>query len=460
MERILRGIDLPLLLMYLFIVLFGITNIYSVSEDFGIKQLTWFFISTCVGLLIFAIRVQFFENFAGVFYVIGLMLLVLLFPLGKEINGAKAWFVFGPVSLQPVEFVKIATALMLGNFINSPTYSFQNLDSKIKIFATVLIPILLILAQPDVGSILVFTAFFIALFREGLNGIIFIVGGYFLILFLSSLKSIDNAIVYLTIISIFLLIFYLNSFFINKFIYTIFIITSSLLVVYVFFYNELNTNLKYALFVIFFILLLLTIFFRERNKKLIFLIIFLVSLASIPLMILSPIIFSKLPKHQKERIDVLFEGEAKYRDTAGYNLLYSKTSIGSGGLFGKGFNNGTVTDGGFVPEQHTDYIFSVVGEEWGFLGSSILLIVYACFIMRIYYLSDQQKSSFHRVFGYCIASIFFMHFIINVGMVIGLFPTVGIPLPYFSYGGSSLLAFSVMFYIFLRLNFFDNRSLV
>lgn len=460
MERILRGIDLPLLFMYLFIVLFGITNIYSVSEDFGIKQLTWFFVSTCVGLLIFAIRVQFFENFAGIFYVIGLMLLLLLFPLGKEINGAKAWFVFGPVSLQPVEFVKIATALMLGNFINSPTYNFENTDSKIKIFATVLIPIVLILAQPDVGSILVFTAFFIALFREGLNGIVFIIGGYFAVLFLSSLKSVDNAIIYLTIISFFLLIFYLNSFFINKLIYAIFIILSTLLIVYVYFFNELTSNFKYTLFFITFLVLLITIYFRERNKKLIFLIIFATSVVSIPLMMLSPIIFSKLPKHQKERIDVLFEGEAKYRDTAGYNLLYSKTSIGSGGFFGKGFNNGTVTDGGFVPEQHTDYIFSVVGEEWGFLGSSILLIVYACFILRIYYLSDLQKSAFHRVFGYCIASIFFMHFIINVGMVIGLFPTVGIPLPYFSYGGSSLLAFSIMFYIFLRLNFFDNRSLV
>jgi rod shape determining protein RodA len=174
----------------------------------------------------------------------------------------------------------------------------------------------------------------------------------------------------------------------------------------------------------------------------------------------SPYILEKLPKHQRERIEVLYKGEKAFRDTSGYNLLYSKTAIGSGGLWGKGYREGSVTQGKFVPEQETDYIFCTVGEEWGFLGSAILIFCYMIYIGRIYYLAEQQKSTFNRVFGYCFASILLMHFSINLGMVMGLFPTVGIPLPYFSYGGSSLLAFSMMTFIFFKLNYSDKNSLV
>ena len=175
---------------------------------------------------------------------------------------------------------------------------------------------------------------------------------------------------------------------------------------------------------------------------------------------ISPVIFEKLPKHQQERVEVLYKGEREFRDTSGYNLLYSKTAIGSGGFFGKGFREGSVTQGKFVPEQETDYIFCTVGEEWGFLGSSILVLAYMVYIGRIYYLAEKQKSTFNRVFGYSFASILLMHFSINLGMVMGLFPTVGIPLPYFSYGGSSLLAFSMMTFIFFKLNYADKNSLV
>jgi rod shape determining protein RodA len=174
----------------------------------------------------------------------------------------------------------------------------------------------------------------------------------------------------------------------------------------------------------------------------------------------SPYILEKLPKHQRERIEVLYKGEKAFRDTSGYNLLYSKTAIGSGGLVGKGYREGSVTQGKFVPEQETDYIFCTVGEEWGFIGSAVLVLCYMIYIGRIYYLAEQQKSTFNRVFGYCFASILMMHFTINLGMVMGLFPTVGIPLPYFSYGGSSLLAFSMMTFIFFKLNYSDKNSLV
>ena len=173
-----------------------------------------------------------------------------------------------------------------------------------------------------------------------------------------------------------------------------------------------------------------------------------------------PVILEKLPKHQRERIEVLYKGERAVRDTSGYNLLYSITAMGSGGFSGKGYQQGSVTQGKFVPEQETDYIFCTVGEEWGFVGSTLLILAYTIFIARIYYLAERQKTAFNRVFGYCFASILFVHFAINIGMVMGLFPTVGIPLPYFSYGGSSLLAFSIMAFIFFKLNYNDRNSLV
>ena len=167
-----------------------------------------------------------------------------------------------------------------------------------------------------------------------------------------------------------------------------------------------------------------------------------------------------MPKHQRERIEVLYKGEKQFRETSGYNLLYSKTAIGSGGYLGKGYKQGSVTQGKFVPEQQTDYIFCTVGEEWGFVGSTLLILVYGLYIGRIYYLAERQKSVFNRVFGYSFASILLIHFSINLAMVMGLFPTVGIPLPYFSYGGSSLLAFSIMTAIFFKLNYADRNSLV
>ncbi|MCB9201965.1 MAG: rod shape-determining protein RodA [Flavobacteriales bacterium] len=460
MKKALKGVDIPLLIMYLSLVLFGILNIYSVSETSGTKQLMWFGISLFIGIVIFMIQAHFFEAFSVVFYIIGIMLLILLFPLGSVVNGAKAWFVFGPISLQPVEFVKIATTLMLASIVNLPKFNFYETKYKVRALGVILIPIILILLQPDVGSILVFTAFFIALFREGMSGVVFLIGGYFAILFLTSIKEPVNALIFLSLLLTGLNLYYLYSYVKVRFIYLILCFLVLLGIIYLFSSENHSFSLVITYFVISLLGVLVLIFFKEKNKKQVYMAFGFIALVTIPLVIFAPTVFEKLPKHQKERIDVLFEGEAKYRDTAGYNLLYAKTAIGSGGFWGKGYNKGTVTDGKFVPEQRTDYIFCTVGEEWGFVGSSLLLILYACFILRIYYLAETHESAFIRVIGYCMASIFFMHFIINVGMVIGLFPTVGIPLPYFSYGGSSLLAFSSMFFIFLRLHYFGNRTLV
>ena len=405
-----EGLDKLSIFLYLAISLFAVTNIYSVDESLGKKQLIFFCISLVVGGIIFMMRTKFFENFASIIYVLGVLLLIGLFPFGTEILGQKNWYKFGGFTMQPVEFAKIGVALMLSNYVSGPDFNLKYKKSVYTVLAVIGIPAIVVLAIPDVGSLLVFLAFFIALYREGLSGWFFGVIGIIAAVFLISL-AINPLYVIGGIAVVFLLIVFLNFYRIHWNVMSVASFLGSFL---------LLAGLAYG----------------------------------------TPKILEKMPKHQRERIEVLYKGEKAFRDTSGYNLLYSKTAIGSGGFFGKGYKEGSVTQGKFVPEQETDYIFCTVGEEWGFFGATLLVIFYAVFIGRIYYLAERQKSIFNRVFGYCFASILLIHFAINLGMVMGLFPTVGIPLPYFSYGGSSFLAFSIMTFIFFKLNYADRNSLV
>ncbi|MCS4304412.1 MULTISPECIES: rod shape-determining protein RodA [Chryseobacterium] len=405
-----EGIDKLGLGLYFLLCIFAIANIYSVDQKLGEKQLIFFCISLVVGLVIFLGRSKFFENMAGIIYIGGVLLLIGLFPFGKEILGQKNWYKFGSLTMQPVEFAKIGTALMLANYVSGPDFNLKNRKSLLTGLGIIGIPAVVVLAIPDVGSMLVFIAFFIALYREGLSGLLFGVGFVFAAVFLVAL-AIPPVYVAAAILIIAGVLIAMN-------------------------YHRMSWDVISISGISGSILLLCGLAFG------------------------SPYILEKLPKHQRERIEVLYKGEKAFRDTSGYNLLYSKTAIGSGGLLGKGYREGSVTQGKFVPEQETDYIFCTVGEEWGFLGSAILVLCYMVYIGRIYYLAERQKSTFNRVFGYCFASILLMHFSINLGMVMGLFPTVGIPLPYFSYGGSSLLAFSMMTFIFFKLNYSDKNSLV
>ncbi len=408
--RSFEGIDKLGIGIYLLLCSFAVANIYSVDETLGKKQLMFFGISLFVGLIIFLTRSKFFENMAGIFYIGGVLLLIGLFPFGTEILGQKNWYKFGGFTMQPVEFAKIGTALMLANYVSGPDFNLKYNKSLWTSLLIIGIPAVVVLLIPDVGSLLVFFAFSFALYREGLSGKIFGVIGVLAAVFLISL-AINPWYVVGAIVAITLILLFFN-------------------------YHKMSWN-----------------------------IISVASIAGVVLLLsafalATPTILTKLPKHQRERIEVLYKGERAFRDTSGYNLLYSKTAIGSGGFFGKGYREGSVTRGKFVPEQETDYIFCTVGEEWGFFGSTVLVLTYALFIGRIYYLSEKQKNVFNRVFGYSFASILLIHFAINIGMVMGLFPTVGIPLPYFSYGGSSLLAFSIMTAIFFKLNYADKNSLV
>ena len=405
-----EGIDKLGLTLYVLLCVFAIANIYSVKEELGEKQLIFFGISCFVGFIIFLMRTKFFENMSAIIYVGGVLLLVGLFPFGTEILGQKNWYKFGGFTMQPVEFAKIGTALMLANYVSNPDFNIKTKKSLYTALAIIAIPGVVVLMIPDVGSLLVFFAFFMALYREGLSGWLFGCIFIFAAIFLISI-AVDPIYVVLVILIISAILIFLNYYRISWNIISIGSIAGSII---------LLSALSFA----------------------------------------SPFILTKLPKHQRERVEVLYKGEKAFRDTSGYNLLYSKTAIGSGGLMGKGYKQGSVTQGKFVPEQETDYIFCTVGEEWGFAGSVALILCYTIFIGRIYYLAENQKSTFNRVFGYSFASILLIHFAINLGMVMGLFPTVGIPLPFFSYGGSSLLAFSIMTFIFFKLNYADKNSLV
>ncbi len=405
-----QGLDRLGILLYLMICLFAVANIYSVDPALGKKQLIFLCIALALGIIIFVMRTKFFENMAGIFYLGGVLLLVGLFPFGTEILGQKNWYKFGSITMQPVEFAKIGTALMLANYVSGPHFNIKIRRSLYTAIAIITFPAVVVLAIPDVGSLLVFGAFFIALYREGLTGWFFGIIAILAAVFLVSI-AINPLYVVITLLSLGGLFLLFNS--------------------------------------------------RKIQWNIITIIKITVSFAFLSLLsFATPTVLEKLPKHQRERIEVLYKGERAFRDTSGYNLLYSKTAIGSGGFWGKGYQQGSVTQGKFVPEQETDYIFCTVGEEWGFFGSALLLIAYSLYIGRIYYLAERQKTHFNRVFGYCFASILLLHFSINIGMVMGLFPTVGIPLPYFSYGGSSLLAFSIMTAIFFKLNYTDKNSLV
>ena len=484
---------------------FGVANIYSVDPEYGVKQIVR--IGLGFGMVFFFMIItsftkNFFDIYAFVFYAVGVLALIGVLFVGKEINGAKAWYSIGGVGIQPVELMKIATGLMIAHVLNIPGNDIREPRTFITCIGLIVIPAILILLQPDVGSLFVFGAFLLGMYREGMSPAYLLIPRGLGVVFLMSvvwesslLIAIIGFIVWLgiTLFTLFFsrnqmsvrgmyilmgLYFGLGIFFIINSILTHFFLANLGIEGILANKTELMINITSILmaFISFITCLGIYIGNRDYNKSISHFVKIKAThtrqflLGAIGIIFLMGIVMSisfnasgileKLPKHQRERIMVLFEGEAKYRDTSGYNLLYSKTAIGSGELWGTGWNKGTITDGRFVPEQWTDYIFCTVGEEWGFVGSTALVLLYACLIARLYYLAEIQKTTFARYFGYSVASILLLHFFINIGMVMGLFPTVGIPLPFLSYGGSSLWGFTLMLFIFLKLNYENKQTLI
>ncbi|MCF8273972.1 MAG: rod shape-determining protein RodA [Flavobacteriaceae bacterium] len=401
--------------LFLLLVGFGWLNILSAShttetidywnfsEPYG-KQLMFIFLTLGLIVLVLSIDSKFYERFSSVIYIISMLSLVGLFLFGKNVNGATSWYAIGGMTLQPSEFAKTATALAVAKYVSDMNTDIHKFKDQIQSFLLFAIPAILVLLQNDAGSTIVYAAFIFVLYREGLPKIYLILGIAIVILSLFSLK-----------------------------------------------FGALITSIVAA------IVLFANHFFTRKKPSLIQPILILLAC----IVLSSSIKFfyqNVLQPHQKDRISLWLRLEKDpvklevMKKTFAYNLNESEKAISSGGVTGKGFLEGTRTTGKFVPEQHTDYIFSTVGEEWGFLGSSMVVIVFVLLLIRILHLAELQKSQFSRMYGYGVASIFFMHFMINVGMVMGLIPTIGIPLPLFSYGGSGLWGFTILLFIFIKLD--------
>lgn len=406
-QGILQNIDWVTVLLFLLLAFIGLINIYAAvfndehssildfSQRYG-KQLIWIFAAIFIALIIIIIDAGFFIAFAYVIYGLSILSLLGVLVLGTEIAGSKSWFQIGSIAIQPAEFAKFATCLALAKYLSNFNVSLSKLKTKLIASFIILLPASLVLLQNDTGSALVYFAFILVLFREGLTGNILIIGFVVALLFILTLL-----IVKLIIIA-------------------------------------------------FFILLAVVLFyFMRRNRKNI---IILAGLLIISICFVYSVDYAfenVLEPHQKKRINVLLGKDLDLRGAA-YNVHQSKIAIGSGGIAGKGFLNGTQTKYDFVPEQDTDFIFCTIGEEWGYIGSLVVIGLFMGLLLRIIRLAERQRSDFSRIYGYGVAAIIFFHFTVNIGMTIGLLPVIGIPLPFISYGGSSLWAFTILLFIFIK----------
>lgn len=403
------SIDWLTVLIYVVLVVFGWLNIisssmgdtldsvFNINEPYG-KQALWIGLSIMLIILIFATDTKFYERFSGLIFVISMLSLLGLHLFGKTISGATSWYVFGPVSIQPSEFAKVATALALSMYVSDLQTNIKRFKDQLKAFLILLIPAVLITSQPDPGSAIIYAALIFPLYREGVSSIYILLGFGAIIIFVLTLVIGTSYMLLLTV------------------------------------------------------LIALAVYFLNRKKKGLIkaLIIGVVSISALSFSV-NFLFFNVFKQHHRDRFNIVLGKEVDTRGI-GYNTNQSEIAIGNGGWFGKGWTEGTQTKGNFVPEQHTDYIFSTVGEEWGFFGSFLVVVVFSVLFLRILYLAERQKRQFNRVYGYSVASILFIHFFVNVGMVLGVLPTVGIPLPFFSYGGSGLWGFTMLLFVFLKLD--------
>ena len=409
-------LDWPIVLTYTILVIFGYFNILSassglefisyfdISKPFG-KQLVFIGISFILIFFILAIEAKFYERFASIIYILSIISLIGLFIFGKKVNGALSWYEIGEFTIQPSEFAKFATTLGLAKYISDLQTNIKELGDQIRASIIILVPSILILLQNDTGTTITFMALIFILYREGIPQKYILIGFTFLLVSIITLK-----------------------------------------------FSALSTCIAICI-----IAIIYQFFIKLKKRK--------IGITIAVIIITSCVSFTTewsydniLQKHHQDRIGLWLRLEndpvklKAMKRNISYNLNESEKAISAGGVFGKGFNEGTRTKGKFVPEQHTDYIFSTVAEEWGFFGSSLVVILFMFLIIRIIMLSEQNKSQFNRIYGYGVASIIFIHFLINIGMVMGLIPTIGIPLPFFSYGGSGLIGFTILIFIFLKLN--------
>jgi rod shape determining protein RodA len=400
-QSVKKNIDWICIIIYSLLVIMGWLNIYSSSlasmEETSNKQLVFIILTIPLIFVLLFVDGKLYEKYASVIYIIGLVSLAGLFVLGKTIKGQANWYSFGSFGIQPSEFVKSATALALAKYLSDSQINLKDTNRQLQVLSILGLPILLIVFH-DPGSALIYCFLIMVLYREGLPAWYIWTGFIAILLFVLTLILEPQYVILIALLAI----------------------------IIVYFKSRL----------------------ADRN----------IVASSIILVLISGFVLSVdyvfdnvFKQHHRDRFNILL-GKTVDLKGIGYNTNQSEIAIGSGGLFGKGFLEGTQTKGGFVPEQHTDYIFTTVGEEWGFVGSLVVVLLFVVLILRIIYLAERQKTKFSRVYGYCTAAILFIHFFVNIAMVIGIFPTIGVPLPFFSYGGSGLWGFTILLFIFLKMD--------
>jgi rod shape determining protein RodA len=401
-QSVKSNIDWISVIIYIALVVMGWLNIYSssLSSTDGTYEKQLIFILLTIPLIFIVLFVdgKFYEKYASIIFGVALLSLVGLFFFGKTIAGQRCWYAIGSFTLQPSEFTKAATALALAKYLSDTQVNLKDVNRQVQALAIVFLPVLLILPQPDPGSALIYCIFLLVLYREGLPSWYIWTGFIAIVLFVLTLVL----------------------------------------------------EPEYVILIALLVLIIMHFKGRAVDRNLILSAILLALISGFVLSV--DYVFDNVFKqHHRDRFNILL-GKTVDMKGIGYNTNQSEIAIGSGGWIGKGFLEGTQTKGGFVPEQHTDYIFTTVGEEWGFAGSVVVIALFVGLFLRVIYLAERQKTKFSRVYGYCVASILFIHFFVNIAMVIGIFPTIGVPLPFFSYGGSGLWGFTILLFIFLKMD--------
>lgn len=466
-------IDWFTVLTYLVFVILGWFNIYAASFDLenavsmydlssrAGMQLQWIGISLVVAFALMKIDVSFYETYAFLFYIIGIGLLVLTYFIAPDIKGSRSWLVLGPVRLQPAEFMKFIIALMLAKVFNVHGFELMKPKNLIIISTLIILPVIIVIMQSETGTALVYLSLIFVLYREGLPGGFLFMGVAFIVYFVITIMFSETQLGMLSlgeIITIGLIIVFaaglVRSYMKRRDTPLIIIgiglaITAISYLVYNV-YSDIDLGIMAIIALAIVSLYILYLSIRFRRKTYVYILFFV--LGSFAFVESSEYVFMDVMQpHQQMRIKSTL-GMEKDLQGSGYHVGQSKIAIGSGGVLGKGYLNGTQTKLKFVPEQDTDFIFCTIGEEWGFVGSTVTLLLFTIFIFRLIHLAERQTSTFGRVYGYGVISIFLFHLMVNIGMVIGIMPVIGIPLPFFSYGGSSILAFTILLFIFLRID--------
>ena len=459
-----KGIDWTLVLIYLLLVFMGWVNIYAavyneehhsifdLTQRYGMQML-WIAAAVVIAIFTLAMDSKFYYVFAYPLYALSILLLLSVFVLGREVNGAKSWIFIGGIGgIQPAEFVKVTTALALARLVSTYGFTFKGYMGYLKAGAILGLPMLIILAQPDVGSVMVFVALTLMLYREGMTGWVLVLMAFAAMLFILTLKlsmlTIIIGLVIISLVSLFLLLrrgamLVAVAFGIAGLTVAIFYIASAL---------DFKVEAYQALITSVVLAFPVGVVYALRHKFRAIFLVMLFFITSAGLAYSVDYVFDNvLEPHHQARIKDLLGIESDPLGW-GYNLNQSKVAIGSGGFLGKGFLQGTQTKYNFVPEQSTDFIFCTVGEEWGFVGSAVVIALFVVLLFRIQRTAERQKQAFARIYGYGVLSILFFHLVVNISMTIGLFPVIGIPLPFFSYGGSSLWSFTLLLFIFIKIS--------